>query len=187
MRCTLPGHSGQTHSNLCFQNSPAAGRVLPLAMFLQFSWLGGQESTALTYGLTDLDVVVVLLYSLSGCCWSCRGDGLCGLLTRQLNSGMECCSQVSVINITQQSWRHLSASICNLSSSILFTIDLALERRRLGSGVLSGCLFCCASRPALQPCVCFLYFHLLLSLLPGSTAHGNLRVLAISSSMFWKR
>lgn len=33
MRCTPAGHGVRTHSNLCSQNSPAAGVVHPLAVF----------------------------------------------------------------------------------------------------------------------------------------------------------
>ena len=66
------------------------------------------------------------------------------------------CSQVSVIITTPQFQRELFSANCSLSSSILFTMDLAFERKMLRSASLNGSLFSRASSPALQPRFCFL-------------------------------
>lgn len=62
-------------------------------------------------------------------------------------SGIDECSQVSVMNMMLQSQSHLLAVIYSHSWSILFITDLALKRKMLGNSSFSGCLFCHAADP----------------------------------------
>jgi hypothetical protein len=83
----------------------------------------------------------------------------------------------------QQSWIILFAAICSFSSSILFAIDLALERKMLGSG--SVCVVVLAARER-QPGSLFFAFSLYAasaSYQQGITIHGATGVLAIHSGM----
>lgn len=78
-------------------------------------------------------------------------DALTGVavpIMRPANSIAE--SDMDGCSTMQQSQKHLLAAFCNLSLLILFIMNLALEKKRLGRSGLNSYPFCCGSGPALH-------------------------------------
>lgn len=98
-------------------------------------------------------------------------------------SGMNRCSQDSVITLTQQVWTDQFEVMSSSNSFILFVMDLALVRKILSSEGLCGCYLSLCNRPDRHPHFCF--YSLACCLLGQLTIHGDPGGPEMFNMMLW--